>query len=147
MAQELGRSFEDVMQESLGLRKMDVNAYSGLSLAYIGDGVFDLIVRSFVMNKGNMQVNKMHQKTSGIVKAVSQAKMMDSLCEKLTEEEEAVYRRGRNSKPHTTAKNASFTEYKKATGFEALIGWLYLNEQYERLMELVHEGLAAIGEL
>lgn len=147
MAQELGGSFEEIMRESLGLQKMNGSSYSGLSLAYIGDGVFDLIVRSFVMNKGNMQVNKMHQKTSGIVKAVTQARMMDCLFGELTEEEEAVYRRGRNAKPHTMAKNASSAEYKKATGFEALIGWLYLNEQYGRLMELVHKGLGAIGEL
>jgi ribonuclease-3 family protein len=147
MAQELVKSFEQNIQESLQLKAVDAANYSGLSLAYAGDGVFELIVRLLIMNKGNMPVQKMHQRTSSIVKAVSQAKMMDGLLAVLTEEEEGIYRRGRNSKPHTMAKNASSVEYKKATGFEALVGYLYLTGRYERLMELVKMGLEQIGEL
>lgn len=139
--------FEKIMRESLEFRDVDLNTYSGLSLAYIGDGVFDLIIRSYIMNKGNMQVQKMHHKTSNIVKAVSQAKMIDGLMEELDDEEQAVYRRGRNSKPHTMAKNATSAEYKKATGFEALVGYLYLSGKYERLMEIVKKGLIIIGEI
>lgn len=138
---------QELVKENLQLKDVDFNSYSGLSLAYIGDGVFDLIIRSMVMNRGNMQVQKMHQATSNIVKAVSQAKMIDAIMESLSEEEQAVYRRGRNSKPHTMAKNASTNEYKKATGFEALVGYLYLSGQYERLVEIVKMGLEATGDL
>lgn len=138
--------FNEIMKTKLALKKVEAGSYSGLSLAYIGDAVYDLIIRTYVMNKGNMQVNKMHQKTSSIVKAVSQAKMIEGMFEMLSEQEMSVYKRGRNSKPHTTAKNASSQEYMKATGFEALIGYLYLDGQYERLMELVVKGLEIIGE-
>lgn len=140
------RDLQEIVQESLNLKKPDPAMYSGLSLAYIGDGVFDLIIRSRVMSRGNMQVQKMHRQTSFIVKAVSQAKMADAIMERLTEEETSIYKRGRNSNPHTTAKNASVPEYKKATGFEALIGFLYLSGRYERMLELVKLGLSSIGE-
>lgn len=141
------RDLQEIVQESLELKDVDISTYSGLSLAYIGDGVFDLIIRSYVMSKGNMPVQKMHQRTSNIVKAVSQAQMIDAIMGELSEEELAIYKRGRNSKPHTMAKNASSVEYQKATGFEALVGFLYLSGQYERLMKLVKMGLCGIGEV
>lgn len=140
------RDLREMVQESLELKDVDISAYSGLSLAYIGDGVFDLIIRSYVMSRGNMPVQKMHRRTSNIVKAVSQARMIDAIMDELSEEEQAIYKRGRNSKPHTMAKNASSVEYQKATGFEALVGFLYLSGQYERLMKLVKMGLCGIGE-
>lgn len=137
------------MKEGLGFQNVDIKTYSPLSLAYIGDGVFDLVIRSFVVNRGNMQVNKMHRHTSEIVKATTQARMADFL-EKggfLSEEEESVYKRGRNAKSHTSAKNASVMDYRKATGFECLIGYLYLQQQNERLIELVQVSLTEIGEI
>lgn len=137
------------MKEGLGFQNVDIKTYSPLSLAYIGDGVFDLVIRSFVVNQGNMQVNKMHRHTSEIVKATTQARMADFL-EKggfLSEEEESVYKRGRNAKSHTSAKNASVMDYRKATGFECLIGYLYLQQQNERLIELVQVSLTEIGEI
>ncbi len=137
----------DAMKQELGMKEVDIRTYSPLVLAYIGDGVFDLIVRSFVVNKGNVQVNKMHQRTSAVVKAESQAKMVDFLEDKLSEEELAVYKRGRNAKSHTSAKNASIQSYRKATGFEALIGYLYLLGRNERMMELVKLALIEIGEI
>lgn len=137
----------DAMKQELGMKEVDIRTYSPLVLAYIGDGVFDLIVRSFVVNKGNVQVNKMHQRTSAVVKAESQAKMVDFLEDKLSEEELAVYKRGRNAKSHTSAKNASIQSYRKATGFEALLGYLYLLGQNERMMELVKLALIEIGEI
>lgn len=138
-----------VMEQKLGLKEVDIRSYSPLTLAYIGDGVFDLIIRSFVVNQGNMQVNKMHQHTSGIVKATTQSHMIEFLETQgiLTEEEEAVYKRGRNAKSHTSAKNASVIDYRKATGFECLIGYLYLEEQNDRLIELIKMCLEEIGEI
>lgn len=136
-----------VMNETLGLREVDIRSYSPLALAYIGDGVFDLIIRSFVINKGNVQVNKMHRHTSNIVKAQTQAQMAEKLAPLLNPEEEGFYKRGRNAKSHTTAKNASVGDYCKATGFEALVGYLYLTGQNERLMELMKIALTEIGEI
>lgn len=136
-----------VMNETLGLRAVDIRSYSPLALAYIGDGVFDLIIRSFVINKGNVQVNKMHRHTSNIVKAQTQARMAQTLEPLLNAEEEGYYKRGRNAKSHTTAKNASVGDYRKATGFEALVGYLYLTGQNERLMELMKTALTEIGEI
>lgn len=137
----------DAMKQELGMKEVDIRTYSPLVLAYIGDGVFDLIVRSLVVNKGNVQVNKMHHRTSAIVKAESQAKMIDFLEDRLSEEELAVYKRGRNAKSHTSAKNASIQSYRKATGFEALIGYLYLLGRNERMMELAKLALIEIGEI
>ncbi len=136
-----------VMNETLGLRAVDIRSYSPLALAYIGDGVFDLIIRSFVINRGNVQVNKMHRHTSNIVKAQTQAQMVQALEPLLNTEEEGYYKRGRNAKSHTTAKNASVGDYRKATGFEALVGYLYLTGQNERLMELMKTALTEIGEI
>lgn len=135
------------MEKELGLKPVDIKTYSPLALAYIGDGVFDLIIRSFVLNGGNVQVNKMHRHTSSIVKAQAQAQMIEALEPLLTQEETAVYKRGRNAKSHTTAKNATTGDYRKATGFEALVGYLYLTGQNERLMELIRLALVEIGEI
>ncbi len=136
-----------VMEKELGLKPVDIRTYSPLTLAYIGDGVFDLIIRSYVVNQGNIQVNKMHRHTSTIVKAQAQARMAKALEEHMTADEAAVYKRGRNAKSHTMAKNASVEDYRKATGFEALIGYLYLLGKNERLMELVRLSLVEIGEI
>lgn len=137
----------EVMKESLGFKDVEPRNYSPLVLAYIGDAVFDLVIRSMITNHGNVQVNKMHQHTSKIVKAETQSKMAEFLEEKLSEEELAVFKRGRNAKSHTKAKNASMIDYRKATGFEALVGYLYLSGENERLMELIKLGLTEIGEI
>lgn len=134
-------------KELLMLEERDPNGYSPLVLAYLGDAVYELVIRTRVVNRGNTQVNKMHRMTSGLVKAEAQAKMYMLLEEELTEEEQAVYRRGRNAKSATMAKHATMRDYRMATGFEALMGWLYLNGRLERLTELVSLGLKKMGEL
>ncbi|MBR6281313.1 MAG: ribonuclease III [Lachnospiraceae bacterium] len=125
------------IEQEFGVEPKDIRTYSPLTLAYIGDGVFDLIIRSVVVGKGNTSPNKLHQFTSQIVKATTQSAMIDSLEDILSEEEMDVYRRGRNAKSHSVAKNASVGDYRKATGFEALIGYLYLRNQIERIVELI----------
>lgn len=107
----------------------------------IGDSIFDLVVKTKIVTAGNTQVNKMNRAASSIVKAESQSKMIGYLEDKLTEEEGSVYKRGRNAKSYTSAKNASISDYRRATGFEALMGYLYLSGQYERMCELIKDAL------
>lgn len=135
-----------LMKETLQLEPIDVCSYSPLALAYMGDAVYEVLIRTRVMNRGSMQVNKMHKKSASLVKAEAQARMIQALQEELTEEETAVYKRGRNAHSASSAKNASIRDYRMATGFEALVGYLYLTGQYERLLKLVHDGLERIGE-
>ena len=138
--------FDSYMQELFQMQEVDVKTYSPLALAYIGDCVFDLIIKSLVLNQGNKQVQKLHKETSQIVQASSQSMMMRVLQEHLTEEEHAVYKRGRNSKTVTPAKNQSVTDYRRATGFESLIGYLYLKKEWKRMLELIKIGLAELEE-
>ncbi len=126
-------------------KPQDVRTYSPLTLAYIGDAVYDLIIRSVVVERGNCSPNQLHRKTTHYVSAVAQSRMMQAMEVLLTEDELSVYRRGRNAKSHTTAKNASVGDYRKATGFEALMGFLYLTNQTERILELVKRGIEAAG--
>ena len=138
--------FDFFMQELFQMREVDVREYSPLALAYLGDAVFDLVVRSLVLNKGNKPVQKLHKETSAVVQASSQSKMMRAMQDKLTEEEHQVYKRGRNSKTVSPAKNQSVTDYRRATGFEALIGYLYLKREYQRMLELVKIGIDSLDE-
>ena len=134
--------FLEYYKKSMGLEPVDVRTYSPLVLAYIGDAVYELMIRSKVINHGSMQVNKMHKHSAALVKASAQA-----LQEELTEEELAAYKRGRNAKSATMAKHATMIDYRMATGLEALVGWLFLTEQYARLVELVSRGLVKAGLL
>lgn len=128
---EINRQFD--------LKTVDPNTYSPLNLAYIGDSVFDVVVKTVMVERGNCPVNKLHKRTSEFVKATSQAMMVDYLTDSeiLSEEEANIIRRGRNAKSYTKAKNATYGEYCKATGLEALTGYLYLKGNTERLVELV----------
>lgn len=122
-----------------------MRAYSPLTLAYIGDAIYDLIIRSVVVERGNRAANDLHKRTTRYVKAEAQARMILALEAELTEEEKAVYKRGRNAKSYTSAKNATIGDYRKATGFEALMGFLYLTEQTHRLLYLVRRGIELAG--
>ena len=133
--------FDSYMHELFQLKEVDIKSYSPLTLAYIGDGIYDLIIRTLVINKGDKQVQKLHLETSALVNAGTQSKMMRVMQEHLTEEEHAVYKRGRNAKSVSPAKNQSVTDYRRATGFEALLGYLYLKKDWERILELVKMGL------
>ena len=132
---------DSYIKEQFQIGEVDVRTYSPLALAYIGDGVFDLVIRTVIVGKGNTKASQLHYQTSHIVKAQSQALMIEALEEELTEEEADVYRRGRNAKSPTMAKNASMSDYRKATGFEALMGYLYLTDRFERVVELTKLGL------
>ena len=137
---------DSYMREVFGMQEVDIREYSPLTLAYIGDSIYDLIIKTIVINEGNKQVQKLHQETSSLVQASAQSKMMRTLQELLTEEEHAVYKRGRNAKSVSPAKNQSITDYRRATGFEALMGYLYLKKDMKRLIDLVKIGLDSLKE-
>lgn len=142
------------MEESLSLlgqlkkefdcKEVDIKAYSPLTLAYIGDSIYDVIIRTVVVERGNRAAGKLHKMAVKYVNAGTQAAMIEALLEHLTKEETAVYHRGRNAKSCSTAKNATVADYRKATGMEALMGYLYLSDQMQRAIELVKLGLDLI---
>lgn len=137
------KGIDAYIKEQFHIAPVDIRTYSPLTLAYIGDGIYDLIIRSIVVGKGNTKASNLHKETSRMVKAQAQAKMIELLLPYLTEEEADIYRRGRNAKSPTMAKNATMSDYRKATGFEALMGYLYLKDEFVRLVELVK---IALGE-
>ena len=146
MEESVTWQFDSLMEEMFEMREADVKEYSPLTLAYIGDSIFDLIMKSLVVNEGNQPVQQLHLRTSRFVQASAQSRMMRVLQEELTEEEHAVYKRGRNAKSVSPAKNQSVTDYRRATGFEALLGYLYLKKEWKRMLSLVKMGLESIED-
>ncbi len=141
---EAGLSLLEQIKKEFECKEVDVRAYSPLTLAYIGDAVYDLVIRTVVVERANRAANELHKRAVKFVQAGTQAAMITALQEILTEDELAVFKRGRNAKSNTSAKNASITDYRKATGFEALVGFLYLTNQTDRLLFLVKEGIARV---
>ncbi|MCI5994907.1 MAG: ribonuclease III [Blautia sp.] len=131
----------EYLREQFGLGETDLRTYSPLTLAYIGDAIYDLIIRTLIVERGNSQPNRLHKRASTLVKASAQAEMIERLLPVLTEEEMSIYKRGRNAKSYTMAKNATMLDYRKATGFEALMGYLYLKGELERMIDLIKTGL------
>lgn len=130
-----------VIREGLKLPPMNPMDYSPLTLAYVGDDVYDLIIRSYLLSKGNNHVDVLNRMANSLVKAKSQSAMMGVLEPLLTPEELSAYKRGRNAKSYTRAKNATVADYRRATGFEALVGYLYIKGDMGRVLELVKTGL------
>ncbi|MDO4490092.1 MAG: ribonuclease III domain-containing protein [Lachnospiraceae bacterium] len=131
------------LEELFHLPDCDPNQYSPLTLAYIGDAIYELVIRTILVREANTQVNKLHKRASSLVKAETQSLMIESLEQIFTEEEMRIYKRGRNAKSFTSAKNASITDYRRATGFEAVMGYLYLKGDYNRIVDLVYAGIQA----
>lgn len=129
----------DIIRKDFNL--CDVNPYemAPLMLAYIGDAVYEVIVRTIVISKGNRQSSKLHKDSTSLVNAAVQAEFAERLMDSLTDEELTVYKRGRNANSHNKAKNATTGDYRKATGFEALIGFLFLQGRTERIHELLNK--------
>ena len=134
-------SFLDEIKLDFKIEDVDINTYSPLTLAFIGDCVFDLVIRSVIVCRANRQPNKLHKLKANVVKAQTQSEMAKALMEDMTEEEAAVYKRGRNAHSFSSAKNASIQDYRRATGLEALIGYLYLLNRSDRIHELISLGL------
>ena len=133
------------IKQEFDYKDVDLRTYSPLTLAFLGDCVYDIIIRTVVVERGNRATQGLHKKKSYLVNAKTQKELIESIQDLLTPEEEDIYRRGRNAKSYTTAKNASVGDYRKATGFEALLGYLYLDDKMDRVLFLVKEGLKRIG--
>ena len=142
---EAGLSLLGQIKKEFQCKEVDVRAYSPLTLAYIGDAVYEMVIRTVMVERANKAANELHKKTVKFVQAGTQAAMIMALQDVLTEDEMAVFKRGRNAKSNTSAKNASITDYRKATGFEALIGFLYLMDDMDRVLFLVKEGIERVG--
>lgn len=136
MFNELEKVFE--------LQEVNVAEYSPLTLAFMGDCVYELIIRTRIVYSGNTHVSVLSKKSSALAKAQTQAKIIEGLFDSLSEEEQAAYKRGRNANTHSKAKNATLGEYRKATGFESLLGYLYLKKDFDRIMEIVKKGFEII---
>lgn len=129
------------MTEHLNIEEFKSNTYSPVALAYIGDSIYDLVIRTMVLNQGAKAVGKIHKEVSGYVNAKAQAAMFYKVESMLTEDEMAVFKRGRNAKSGSTPKNTDLKTYKHATGFEAVLGHLYMHKNLDRIIELIHLGL------
>ncbi|WP_051234188.1 Mini-ribonuclease 3 [Butyrivibrio sp. NC3005] len=136
LAGELRKRFE--------IKEVDIRTYSPLTLAFIGDSVYELIIRSIVTEKCNKPANILNKEKVHYVNAASQAHIADSIADKLTDEEADIYRRGRNAQSHTSAKNQSVIDYRKATGLEALCGYLYLKGEMPRILDLIELGINSL---
>ena len=135
------------MEESLrelfipDFSKEEAGNYSPLVLAFIGDAAYELAIRSMVVKQANRPVNELNRMKNKYVKAAAQSAMIEKILPELEADEAAVYKRGRNARSYTMAKNATMADYRRATGFEALMGYLYLEGKIERLLELVRKGM------
>lgn len=142
-------TFFELYKQKLNLKAVDVQTTSPLILAYIGDCVYDLAVREYVVSHYPGSVNSINRMKTEFVCAHAQSEIMGYMIgnDLLTDEEMSIYRRGRNQKSVTHSKNSSIQEYRRATGFEALIGYLYVTAQYERLIEFESMGINHLQEL
>lgn len=135
----------DAIRREFSCGHADIRTYSPLTLAFVGDCIYDLIIRTVLAERANAAPNTLHQKKSSVVKASAQAACIEAVLPELSGEELAVYKRGRNAHSHSVAKNAAVADYRKATGLEALYGFLYLTGRMERLLYLVKRSLEVTG--
>ncbi|MGN1188469.1 MAG: Mini-ribonuclease 3 [Lachnospiraceae bacterium] len=138
---------DEKIRDVFSVPEVNADSYSPLTLAYMGDCVYEMTIRTLLVSRGNAPVNTLNRKASNLAKASSQSRMISALIESeaLTEEEIAVYKRGRNAKSFSTAKNATVNDYRRATGYEALIGWLYLSGRSRRALEIIKRGFEVVG--
>ena len=127
------------------LINQDAKQISPLALAYIGDAVYEVYIRSYVLSGGNTAVNKLHKASTHYVSAKAQSMIIHNIEPHLTDEESAVYKRGRNAHSNTSAKNADIVDYRHATGFEALLGYLFIERRYERLYEIIELSIKTVN--
>ncbi|ALS02300.1 Mini-ribonuclease 3 [Enterococcus silesiacus] len=126
----------------------DYTQLNGLALAYVGDAIYEIYIRDYLVELGQTKPNILHRMATHYVSAKAQAFLIQAMLDEqlLTENEELMYKRGRNAKSHTSAKNADITTYRIATGFESLMGYLHLTKQTERLEELIDWCIKKVGE-
>ena len=143
----MAQSLNDLILEQFPTeKKTEPGQYSPLALAFLGDAVFSLIIRTVVLSQGSRQAEKLHNETNRIVRASMQAKLIDAMQPFLTDEEAAIYRRGRNANPHHKAHSATEEDYRKATALETLCGYLYLKGETARFLQLLRQAEDALAE-
>ena len=143
----MAQSLNDLILEQFPTeKKTEPGQYSPLALAFLGDAVFSLIIRTVVLSQGSRQAEKLHNETNRIVRASMQAKLIDAMQPFLTDEEAAIYRRGRNANPHHKAHSATEEDYRKATALETLCGYLYLKGETARFLQLLRQAEDARAE-
>ena len=134
------------IKEQFDIKDTDINTYNPLTLAFIGDSVYEIIVRTMVVSKGNKSVNALAKDKNRLVNAKTQSRIAEILTEYYTEEEADIYRRGKNAKTANHSKSAAYSEYHRATGLEAVFGYLYLTGNLDRCLELLKNALEIIEE-
>ena len=135
------------MEKGVIMDNVNLATVSPLVLAYLGDTVYESYIREYLITQNvNKKVNDLHKTAIKYVKAKAQATIVHNIENELTEDELRVYKRGRNQKSHTSPKNADIIDYKHATGFEALIGYLYLDKDYERLEYIISKGIKIVED-
>lgn len=139
----MDNSFFEYIQKGRNLTQSDLNQLSPLVLAYVGDTVYEVFIRTMLACEGKSSVHALHKRSIAYVKAKSQSDIIHKIMEELTQEEQDVVRRGRNAKSGTIPKNADVTEYKYATGFESLVGYLFLKKDYDRLRQVLEMAVSA----
>ena len=132
--------FAERIFEGFESERPDPDQFSPLALAFLGDTGFDTVIRTVIMERGNQTIQNLHDRASEYANAAAQARILDAVRDDLTEEERTIFRRGRNANKHSMPKNQSPADYHKATGLEALVGWLFLNGREERMIELIRKG-------
>lgn len=133
------------MGKDIKMEKTELVTMSPLVLAYLGDTVYETYIREYLIRQNTQRkVNDLHKLAIKYVKAKAQATIIHEIEIELTEEESKIYKRGRNQKSNTSPKNADIIDYKHATGFEALVGYLYLNNEIERLQYIINKGIKII---
>ncbi len=133
-----------MLNASLPLTPQTARGYSPLALAFVGDSIYEAFIRTKLLLAANQSAAKLHRTAVSFVRAGAQALAMQALLPLLTEEEADIYKRGRNAHSHTVPKNADVTEYRAATGFEALVGYLYLSGQTDRLNHVMEQAYDVI---
>ena len=137
---------EESIRSAFGLKYKEPRSYSPLTLAYVGDSVYELIIRTYIVEHAARSLKSMNIEDAALARAVTQARVASAIEPLLSEEEAEIYRRGRNASPESRAKHASMQEYRMATGLEALTGYLYLSGRTERLTELIKTGWESLEE-
>lgn len=137
-------SLTAAIREQFDLHPQEPSEYSPLVLAWIGDVAYELTLRTVLVSGGNRQVDKLNRKDSSLARAGAQSAMVDALLPLMSGEEQNIYKRGRNAHSYTKAKSATVGEYRRATGFEAVIGYLYLKGEYRRMEELIAAGIESL---
>ena len=134
------------IKEQFEIKDTDINTYNPLTLAFIGDSVYEIIVRTLVVSKGNKSVNALAKDKNKLVNAKTQSRIAEILTEVFTEEEADIYRRGKNAKTANHSKSAAYSEYHRATGLEAVFGYLYLTGKLDRCLELFKTALEKLDD-